>query len=117
MEQSEFTYDEQRVCLNSPTPIPDQAHGLRKFCPPSVLSDGSIKNCKDEFHSKRKKLLKEIADKVQAIKDVSSLVNKRNIGISSITLLTEDGRELGIKFYQAINFLEKKAIVILLPDL
>jgi hypothetical protein len=46
-----ITYIENRKCAHCGTPIADQSHGLRKFCPREVLSDGSIKNCKDEYWS------------------------------------------------------------------
>jgi hypothetical protein len=41
----------KRACLYCKQPISNRAHGLRKFCLVEQLSDGSKRNCKDEYHS------------------------------------------------------------------
>ncbi len=50
-----YTYYQKRKCLHCGSPIPDQAHAARKFCIPLKLPDGSIKNCKDDFHAENRK--------------------------------------------------------------
>lgn len=49
-----YTYELNRRCLYCGSPISDQTHKLRKFCPREVLPDHSIKNCKDDWHTNRK---------------------------------------------------------------
>src|SRR5690242_9824073 len=51
------TYDLKRRCPNCGEPIADQVHAARKFCPRIVLEDGTIHNCKDDYHSKKNKPL------------------------------------------------------------
>lgn len=61
-----YTYLEKRKCLHCGCPIPDQASHSRKYCPREELPDGTILNCKDDYHSPRRKEnnqpFKEIAD-------------------------------------------------------
>lgn len=45
-----LTYKADRKCKHCSKPIPDQAHGLTEFCDREVLPDGTIKNCKDDYH-------------------------------------------------------------------
>jgi hypothetical protein len=49
------TYKKGRKCLFCKEAIPDQAHKSRKFCPRSVLKDGSVEDHKDDFHAARRK--------------------------------------------------------------
>lgn len=53
-----YTYDKGRKCQNPEcdAPIPDQAHGLRLHCPREVLPDGSIKSCKDDSNTEKRKV-------------------------------------------------------------
>lgn len=50
-----YTYYIERKCLKCKKAIPDQAHGLIKFCEREVLPDGSIKSCKDDFNAAKRK--------------------------------------------------------------
>lgn len=45
------TFHDGRHCKHCGRPIPDQSHDSRDFCPREVLPDGSIKSCKDDYHS------------------------------------------------------------------
>ena len=56
---SYYTYKEGRKCLKCKKPIPDQAHGLRKYCKTKRLPDGSVESCKDDYHSPIRKLKNE----------------------------------------------------------
>lgn len=61
-----YTYKNNRRCLYCGTQIPDQKHASLKFCPRQILSDHSIRSCKDDYHSSRRKAVnepfKQIAD-------------------------------------------------------
>ena len=46
-----YTYNLGRECRHCTEPIADQVHGLREFCPREVLEDGTIKCCKDDYHT------------------------------------------------------------------
>lgn len=46
-----YTYLEKRHCLYCGKAIADQEHKLLKFCPREEIPDGSVKCCKDDFHS------------------------------------------------------------------
>jgi len=52
-----YTYKENRKCRYSKcqTPIADQAHATREFCPRELLRDGTVKNCKDDYWTSIKK--------------------------------------------------------------
>ncbi len=50
-----YSYTNNRKCLHCATPIADQAHASRKFCHREKLDDGTIKCCKDDFHSAKNK--------------------------------------------------------------
>jgi hypothetical protein len=50
---SPYTYLDKRICPNCNNPIPDQFHGLQKFCPREVREDNTVKNCKDDYWSKK----------------------------------------------------------------
>jgi hypothetical protein len=54
-EQEGYTYFKKRQCLKCGTKIGDQVHAARKFCPRIIDFDGSVKSCKDDFHSKKRK--------------------------------------------------------------
>jgi hypothetical protein len=58
MNQPVYTYSEQRKCVHCGAPIADQAHKTQKFCSREIYSDGSIKNCKDQFWTEQKKQAK-----------------------------------------------------------
>ncbi len=51
----ELTYILDRKCVNCNTPIADQIHANRKFCPRIILPDGTKVNCKDRHNSRRTK--------------------------------------------------------------
>jgi hypothetical protein len=53
-----YTYHLERECPTCFEPIADQMHALRKYCPREVLEDGTIKSCKDDYHSPLRKLKK-----------------------------------------------------------
>lgn len=53
-----YTYHLDRECRKCCDPIADQVHALRKFCPREVLDDGTIKSCKDDYHTPLRKLEK-----------------------------------------------------------
>lgn len=53
-----YTYYKERECRHCSEPIADQAHGLLEFCPREVLEDGTIKSCKDDYHTPRRKIKK-----------------------------------------------------------
>lgn len=53
------TYLDNRKCDHCGEPIADQEHGLQKFCPRQVLSDGTIKNCKDDYWSSKRRAAME----------------------------------------------------------
>ena len=40
-----------RFCDYCGKPIPLDSRSSRKYCPREVMRDGSIKNCKDDFHN------------------------------------------------------------------
>lgn len=46
-----YTYYNGRECRFCQTEIADQEHASRIYCPREVLEDGSIKSCKDDYHS------------------------------------------------------------------
>jgi hypothetical protein len=58
MKQPVYTYLEQRKCLSCGASIADQMHKTQKYCAREVYVDGSIKSCKDQFWSERKKQVK-----------------------------------------------------------
>ena len=51
------TFFDNRKCKFSKCqyPIADQEHATREYCPKEVLSDGTIKNCKDDYWAVIKK--------------------------------------------------------------
>jgi hypothetical protein len=55
----EITYKLERKCLHCEKPIPDHIHAIRKFCPRIELEDGSVLNCKDDYHVKKNKPINE----------------------------------------------------------
>jgi len=52
---SYYTYNEGRKCKHCNTPIADQAHAAQLYCPRTVLSDNSIKSCRDDFNTTLRK--------------------------------------------------------------
>jgi len=52
-----YTYENKRACLFCGKRIPDQWHKTIKYCPRTVLEDGTIENHKDDYHSKYSKPL------------------------------------------------------------
>lgn len=50
MNYSFYTYENGRCCKHCGAPIADQLHAARQFCERAVLEDGSIRNCKDDYH-------------------------------------------------------------------
>lgn len=53
-----YTFYRGRECLHCSEPISDQEHGLTKYCPREVNEDGTIKSCKDDYHTPRRKIKK-----------------------------------------------------------
>lgn len=51
-----LTFEKRRTCKRCGTPIPDQVHGAQEFCKPKQLADGSIENCRDDYHNARRTL-------------------------------------------------------------
>ena len=62
-----YTYYKNRKCKYSlcQAPIADQEHATREFCPRDILSDGTIKNCKDDYWSDLKKEANSIYKKME----------------------------------------------------
>lgn len=57
--QLTLTYNDNRKCLYCNTQIPDQKHASLKFCPRQVMQDRSVKSCKDDFNSRKRKVINE----------------------------------------------------------
>jgi hypothetical protein len=49
------TYTLKRKCQHCGQAIPDQAHAVQKYCRRERLTDGTVRSCKDDFHSARKR--------------------------------------------------------------
>ncbi|QNA46459.1 hypothetical protein [Lacibacter sediminis] len=60
MNQPLYTYLENRRCLNCGSPIADQVHKTKKFCAKETYSDGTTKNCKDQYWSEQRREAKSI---------------------------------------------------------
>lgn len=58
MNQPLYTYLENRRCVNCGSPIADQIHKGQKYCAEELYDDGTIKSCKNQFWSVRRKQLK-----------------------------------------------------------
>jgi hypothetical protein len=100
----DYTYNEGRKCKHCGVPIADQVHATREYCPRKVLSDGSIKNCKDDFNSALHK--KEVAVYRNLIrhqklmhKKIQTLFKTKGEKVS-----TEDINRYGINLSKPIQF-------------
>ncbi|RYY77928.1 MAG: hypothetical protein EOO69_12800 [Moraxellaceae bacterium] len=66
----EKTFYYNRRCQLCGIAIPDQAHGLRKFCEPIEMEDGSIRDCKSDFHAQeRSEEMEPYNEKILAIRN------------------------------------------------
>lgn len=61
-----YTYKQGRKCLRCKKLIPDQLHGLRKYCENKRLPDGTVESCKDDYHSPIRKKKNEPFQKMAA---------------------------------------------------
>src|SRR5690348_2877587 len=52
-------FEKGRRCKHCKTPIPDDAHGLMEFCERVEQPDGSIKSCKDDYHTEQRRIDEE----------------------------------------------------------
>src|SRR5215216_3113396 len=75
-----YTFSHKRKCLLCETPIADQAHASTKFCPRVEMSDGTIKSCKDDYHSPLRK------EKYEPYKRIADFHKETNGKIESLFL-------------------------------
>ena len=85
-----YTYHENRKCKYSKcqTPIADQEHATREFCPREELPDGSIKNCKDDYWAEIKKEANTIYKEMEMFHRLMSerLAHLYNLQLPEITV-------------------------------
>lgn len=55
MNQPSYTFIENRKCMHCGSPIADQLHKAQKFCSKETYSNGTTKNCKDQFWIEQRK--------------------------------------------------------------
>lgn len=101
---SHYTYKLARKCLECKTPIGDQVHAARKFCTREVMPDGSVKSCKDRFHSSKRK--NENAPYKQVLKhhklmgqNIKELVKHKGANVS-----LEDIQRYGVILQQSVEY-------------
>lgn len=63
--QELVTYILGRSCHHCKEPISDQEHAARIFCTRRVFSDGSVKNCKDDYWAEIRKNESDIYKKME----------------------------------------------------
>lgn len=99
-----YTYFDNRKCEYCYLPIPDQVSKSRKFCPREVMPDGSIKNCKDDFHSAKNR---ELENKLRRIGKFHRIMNERIEHLfidKGENVLIQDLNKSGINLYRPIQF-------------
>jgi hypothetical protein len=98
------TYNAKRRCLHCSAPIADQAHGTMKFCPRSILPDGCIKSCKDDYHSAARRITDAPFNRV---KDFHKQMNQRIFWLikqKGRLVSIEDINRCGINLSRPIQF-------------
>lgn len=99
-----YSYANKRKCLLCETPIADQAHASTKFCPRFVLPDGTIKSCKDDYHSP---LRKEKYEPYKRIADFQRETHKKIEALSMAKgeiVTIEQIDQYGINLHRPVQF-------------
>lgn len=99
-----YTYLDKRKCGYCETPIPDQVSKARKFCIREVLPDGSIKNCKDDYHVERNK---EIESRLRQLSIYQKDMNARIellLRTNGECVNLEDINRAGINLFRPLQF-------------
>lgn len=99
-----YTYDNNRECLNCSAPIADQEHAATKFCERQVMPDGSIKSCKDDYHSAKNKeknapFLKLYNYHKKALEQIEKLQSHKGD-----TVTTEQLNQYGIRLDMPVKY-------------
>lgn len=102
------TFYKKRICRHCGKPIADQESAARIYCHKIILEDGSVQDCKDDYHAPRRKIsdapFKRIFDyHKEAHKRIGSLLTAKG---SNVT--TEQLNQFGIKLNRPIEFIIDK---------
>jgi hypothetical protein len=99
-----YTYLDKRKCLYCENPIPDQFSKARKFCLREVLPDGSIKNCKDDYHVEKNK---ELESRCRQLNIYQKKMNERIellFKSKGDSVKLEDLNRAGINLFRPLQF-------------
>jgi len=99
-----YTFLNKRACRFCKAPIADQASKAREFCPREVLPDGSIKNCKDDYHVEKNK---ELEARLRQLNIYQRKINERIellLKTKGEYVKLEDINRSGINLYRPLQF-------------
>jgi hypothetical protein len=104
MNLKQFTYFQNRKCRYCRKPIPDQEHGLRKFCQTTDLPNGNRYSCKEFFHARKKKISnRKYCGIVKHFKKMDFAL-RRLINEKGNTVTVEDLNHFGINLQRPVEF-------------
>ncbi|WP_121356885.1 hypothetical protein [Flavisolibacter nicotianae] len=103
MHEDLKTYTAGRKCRHCGTPIADQAHGATEFCPRTVLVDGRVRSCRDDYHNAQRSeadqpYLQLVAYQKQTSRALAILKKAKGERVR-----VDDLNQYGIALYRAVE--------------